>query len=406
MSAHEHETALQGADLGRPTFGVASRFVQKVLARLQYGRLVVETPSGRRISRRAPLAGPEATIVIHDWRALRRVITGGSNGFAEGYLAGEWTSPDVSALIELFAANTATLETSWSGSVVSRFVGRLLHRIRANSRRGSRRNISFHYDLGNAFYESWLDRGMQYSSAIYAEGDDLEAAQERKLDRIADLLDLKGGERVLEIGFGWGALAERLIGSHGSRFTGLTLSERQLAYADERLAGSGLSAELKLQDYRDCTGTFDRIVSIEMIEAVGERYWRQYFELLRDRMTPDGHAVIQAITIEESRFEEYRRDPDFIQRYIFPGGMLPTVAIMRREAEAAGLSIVACGGFGGSYARTLAEWRTRFHAAWPKIQALGFDERFRLTWDYYLAYCEGGFRAGAIDVGLFRLARA
>ncbi len=280
----------------------------------------------------------------------------------------------------------------------------MTHRGNRNTHDGSRRNIAFHYDLGNAFYERWLDRGMQYSSAIRVGDDDLEAAQAHKLDRIGTLLDVAGGESVLEIGCGWGAVSERLAAMHCA-VTAVTLSAEQLAYARDRLESAGLEADLRLEDYRDVTGRFDRIVSIEMIEAVGEEYWPAYFETLRERLVPGGHAVIQAILISEDRFEDYRRNPDFIQTHIFPGGMLLTRTAMREQAEAAGLSLRHEELHGKSYAWTLAEWRSRFHAAWGEIEPMGFDARFRRMWDYYLAYCEGGFRAGMIDVGLYVLER-
>lgn len=403
MSVREQNSIYLGA--GRPLLDLPGRFIREVLSRLNKGRLVIELPDGRTIDQRAALPGPEAVLVLHDWRAVRRIVTGGAMGFAESHMAGEWSSPDLPSLIELLAVNIDHLQTMRSGVGVSRFVSRLWHRMHENSRRGSRRNISFHYDLGNAFYESWLDRGMQYSSAIYADGDSLEMAQQRKLDRIVDMLRIEGGERVLEIGFGWGAVAERLAADHNCAVTGLSLSQRQLDYAQARMADAGLAADLRLQDYRDCEGQFDRVVSIEMVEAVGEKYWRQYFDVLRERLVPGGRAVIQAITIDPGRFDRYRSNPDFIQRYVFPGGMLPTADIIRREVAAAGLVLGHVEQFGASYARTLADWRTRFHAAWHEIEPLGFDLRFRRMWDYYLAYCEGGFRAGSIDVGLFSIER-
>ncbi|MGE0419711.1 MAG: class I SAM-dependent methyltransferase, partial [Acetobacteraceae bacterium] len=235
----------------------------------------------------------------------------------------------------------------------------------------------------------------------------LEDAQTAKQDRAIALLELTAEHDVLEIGCGWGGLAERIVDRTGCHVTGLTLSQAQLAYATERLSQAGLSgrAAFALRDYRDQDGVFDRIVSIEMLEAVGEAYWPAYFATLRDRLRPGGIAVLQAITIAEDRFEAYRRCPDFIQHYIFPGGMLPTRTLMAQHARIAGLTLRSVETFGDSYARTLAVWRQKFHAGWPAIAAQGFDSRFRRMWDYYLAYCEGGFRAGAIDVGLFALVR-
>jgi cyclopropane-fatty-acyl-phospholipid synthase len=278
-----------------------------------------------------------------------------------------------------------------------------------NTRRGSRRNIAAHYDLGNEFYKHWLDAGMTYSAGLFSSpGQSLEEAQDAKLDRVLGLLELAGGERVLEIGCGWGGLAERLLQKHDCTVTGITLSAEQLAYARHRLRddiGTG-RCDLRLQDYRDVHGTFDRIVSIEMLEAVGEAYWPTYFEKLRDHLRPGGIAVLQVITIGEDRFEKYRRMPDFIQKYIFPGGMLPTTQIIERETAKAGLQVVASEFFAEGYARTLEEWKRRFQEAWPAIEALSFDERFKRMWDYYLAYCQTGFETRTIDVGFYKIARS
>lgn len=403
MSVHDHSPVGHAA---LPRLDVGRRLLLRVLNRIDRGRLSVQLPSGARLDRRGPMPGPEAAIVLRNWRAARRIVADGDLGFAEGYIAGDWTTPDLVALIELFALNHDAVRSA-RGSWLSRGLGRVWHIAHANTKRGSRRNIRFHYDLGNAFYEAWLDRGMQYSAALYDGADDLESAQQAKLDRIAQLLDLTGGERVLEVGCGWGAVAERLASRHGCHVTGLTLSSEQLAYARRRIEDGGLSStcDLRFQDYRDCGGTFDRTVSIEMIEAVGEKYWRDYFDLLRARLVPGGTAVIQAITIDDARFERYRGRTDFIQRYVFPGGMLPTEETIRREMARAGLELVCVENFGASYAQTLAEWRHRFLAAWPMIAHMGFDTRFRQTWEYYLSYCEGGFRAGVLDVSLFAARR-
>jgi cyclopropane-fatty-acyl-phospholipid synthase len=279
------------------------------------------------------------------------------------------------------------------------------HLIHANTRSGSRRNIAYHYDLGNEFYRLWLDESMTYSAALYDRADDtLELAQQRKRERIVALLDPGKGEKILEIGCGWGALAARL-GEQGADVVGLTLSREQFAYATELARQNGLSSRLnfELSDYRDTKGTFDKIVSVEMLEAVGEQYWPAFFGALRQRLKAGGRAVLQAITIDEDRFDAYRRSPDFIQRYIFPGGMLPTKSIMASQAEQAGLKLVSAEHFGQSYALTLAEWRQRFWRARDDVERLGFDERFMRMWEYYLSYCEAGFRAGSIDVGTYVL---
>ncbi|OQM74465.1 SAM-dependent methyltransferase [Manganibacter manganicus] len=398
----ESRTAWSGKRRGQ---GLAAFLVRQIAATLECGRITVVTPSQERIEHRAAQPGPEATLVLHRWRAIRRLVTHGDLGFAEAYIDGDWSTPDLAALLELAALNIGQLDRKISGFLPVRIFNRLRHVFRANTKAGSRKNISFHYDLGNAFYQCWLDESMSYSSALYVRpGQTLEEAQDAKLERIVELLDPQEGERVLEIGCGWGALAARLA-QGGTLVTGVTLSSEQLAFARQLSADEGLAkaVSLELTDYRDIKGSYDRIVSIEMLEAVGEAYWPVYFKTLRDRLKAGGTAVLQVITIDESRFDTYRSSADFIQRYVFPGGMLPTKRIIARQAEAAGLKLVSTESFGLSYAKTLAEWRERFVAAWPKIETMGFPARFRRLWEYYLCYCEAGFRAGTIDVGFFVL---
>jgi cyclopropane-fatty-acyl-phospholipid synthase len=384
---------------------MVGRLVDRALPALQAGRLQLVLPNGEEIVRHGDDPGPEATLSVHRWRALWRMLFDGDHGFADGYLEGDWSTSELSQLLELFMRNETALASQSSGRWLSLARNRLSQWWRANTRRGSRRNIAAHYDLGNDFFLPWLDSAMNYSSALYADGDTLEQAQERKLNRAAALLDLTGGELVLEIGCGWGALAEWLIRRHGSDVFGITLSARQLAYAQARLPGAIKRgrADLRLLDYRDVQGRYDRIVSIEMIEAVGEDYWPVYFAKLRASLRNGGVALLQAITIDEHRFAAYRKRTDFIQRHIFPGGMLPTATIIEREAARAGLMLVRHESFGESYAKTLREWRSRFVRSWPNIESLGFNERFRRMWEYYLAYCEIGFRFGVIDVGFFKL---
>ena len=384
--------------------------LKPLIRRIAFGGLTVVTPSGGRIVHHAPAPGPEACIILHRWRAVRRLLLGGDVGFAESYMNGDWTTPDLTAVIELAARNAETLDNAIGGGPVVRTLNRMRHALRANTKRGSRRNIEAHYDLGNDFYALWLDESMTYSSAIYSAGasESLEEAQQRKIARIADMLDIGGAERsVLEIGCGWGALG-RALARRGAHVTGLTLSPSQLEWARRAGADAGVSdrLDLRLQDYRDVRGSFDRIVSIEMIEAVGERYWPDYFGAISERLKQGGCAVLQAITIADDRFEAYRKGADFIQRYVFPGGMLPSKEILARSAAQAGLAIIESEMFADSYAATLAEWRRRMLHAWPQIAAQGFDPRFRRLWEYYLSYCEAGFRAGTIDVGLYKLAHA
>jgi cyclopropane-fatty-acyl-phospholipid synthase len=385
---------------------ISGRVMQTLLRRIAVGRLEFQTPSGEIVAHQSSVPGPDARIVLHSWRMLRRLLFGGDVGFAESFMDGEWSSPDLPSVIEFAARNQTVLGDAIEASTPARLLNKLLHVRRANTKTGSKRNIEEHYDLGNEFYARWLDAGMTYSSALFtAPGQSLEEAQEAKLWRITQLLGLKGGERVLEIGCGWGGLAEHLIRAEGCHVTGITLSPSQLSHAQARLAAAGLTdkADMRLEDYRDTEGTFDRIVSIEMFEAVGEDYWGTYFARLRERLAAGGAAVLQVISIADAKFDSYRSSPDFIQKHIFPGGMLPSNTAFRKCIAAAGLVLKHEELFGLSYAATLAEWRRRFHRAWPDLVKLGFDDRFRRKWDYYLAYCEGGFRAGAIDVGLYKL---
>ena len=291
------------------------------------------------------------------------------------------------------------------GSLPVRVLRRVVHMLRGNSLGGSRRNIAFHYDLGNTFYRPWLDQSMTYSSALeFVQGQSLDLAQAHKLDHICALLDLAPDAKVLEVGCGWGALAVQMAQA-GAQVTGITLSQEQLAFARERMAHAGLAdrVDLQLCDYREVTGRYDRIVSIEMLEAVGETWWPTYFRKVHDCLAPGGRAVLQVITIGEDRFDHYRQAPDFIQHYIFPGGMLPTRSILAQQSAQAGLELTHQQQFGTAYAATLAEWRHRFEAARDTMLGNGFDERFCRMWNYYLSYCEAGFATGQIDVGLYVL---
>lgn len=372
-------------------------------ARLSCGTLTLVTPGGQRVVNVARAPGPHGVLVLRRWRALRRLALGGDLAFAEAYLDGDWDSPDLTGFIEFAARNFSAVEAQGEGMAVSRLLRRLGHRFRANTRRGAARNIRAHYDLGNAFYAAWLDAGMTYSSALFARpGMSLEEAQLAKQMRVLELLRAAPGQSVLEIGCGWGGLAARMAQA-GLSVTGITLSPAQHAHAQTLLAG--LPAQARLQDYRDVQGVFDRIVSIEMLEAVGAAYWPEFFQRLAATLAPGGRAVLQVISIAEDRFAPYLARPDFIQKHIFPGGMLPTVEIMRREIAHAGLRLEELERFGESYAETLAEWRRRFEAAWDTLRLQGFDEVFRRKWRFYLCYCEGGFRAGAIDVGLYTITK-
>jgi cyclopropane-fatty-acyl-phospholipid synthase len=381
--------------------------VRRFLARIDVGDLTIELPSGARLAHKGARPGPQAFVTIHHWRAIWRLILKGDVGFAESYISGDWSSRDLPAFIELAARNIEPLEAKISGSFATRLIARMRHLAHVNTRTGSRKNIAFHYDLGNAFYECWLDPSMSYSSALYAGPfDTLEDAQTRKIGRIAELLDINNDDEILEIGCGWGALAIALAERCRS-VKGVTLSAEQLAFAKGRVSKAGFADKiaLELRDYRDIAGSFDRIVSIEMIEAVGEAFWPDYFRALHDRLRPGGTVVLQAITIDEKRFNSYRQSPDFIQRHVFPGGMLPTRSAIVREAEKAGLLFSFSEPFGESYARTLSEWRRRFLASRKSVWAMGFSEEFQRMWDYYLSYSEGAFRAGVVDVSFYAFQR-
>jgi cyclopropane-fatty-acyl-phospholipid synthase len=383
--------------------------VARLTRRVEVGELTIQLPSGERIHCCSGKPGPAAEIEFLKWRAIMRILVGGEVGVAASYCDGEWTSSDLPALIEWGARNGDQFTDSIKGLAPARFLNRIAHRLRANTRSGSRRNVVAHYDLGNEFYRLWLDRTMTYSSAIFPAPDaTLEQAQETKFARIIDRLNLDGGESVLEIGGGWGALAAAIAKARGARVTSLTISPAQLSDAEARARNESIAekVQFKLMDYRDVGGVFDRIVSIEMIEAVGREYLPKYFETIRSRLRPGGLCVLQAITIAEDRFASYCSRPDFIQRYIFPGGFIPSKTYLREVLEAHGLRLLASDNFGDSYALTLREWRRRFLAAWPEIEKMGFHESFKRVWEFYLSYCEGGFRAGAIDVGLYLLAHA
>lgn len=371
------------------------------------GSLRVHLPDGGHIRLGRPCR-EEAVLHIRDFAVILKSIRGGSVGFAEAYMDGDIDSPDLAALFGFFLRNREKLTASGGRLFRSRFAERIRHLARANTKRGSRKNISEHYDLGNAFFSLWLTGDRFYSSAYFETGaETLAEAQARKAKLVLDALDLQPGGRLLEIGSGWGELSLRAAQDYGARTYGITLSHEQLAGARECAAAAGFDGQCSfaLQDYRDLTGQYDRIASVEMIEAVGEANWPGYFRMLHDQLKPGGIAALQAITIAEPLFDAYRRKADFIQRHIFPGGMLPTQSAMLREAARAGLSFETVKTFGHSYARTVREWRDRFEANWPAIAKLGFDDRFRRKWRYYLAYCEAGFLEGAIDVGVYRLAR-
>jgi cyclopropane-fatty-acyl-phospholipid synthase len=373
------------------------RRVFRSLLGMETGSLDIVLPDGRTVRFAGARPGPHAHIVIRSYNFVRR-LTGGDVGFADGYIAREWDSDDLPALLGLLAANQALIDR-FAANPVLRLLQMARHALNRNSRAGSRRNIHAHYDLGNAFYAAWLDPGMTYSSGLDVT-DDLVSAQDHKYAAIAAAAGIEPQHHVLEIGCGWGGFAEFAARVIGCKVTALTISDAQYAYASRRIADAGLGdrVEVKLCDYRDETGIYDRIVSIEMFEAVGEAYWQTYFEALQARLRPGGRVALQVITVREDVFPRYRREMDFIRHYIFPGGMLPTQTHLKRLLRESGFVRDRLQAFGADYAATCRLWRERFELAWPAIAALGFDARFRRLWRYYLAYCEAGFTAGTIDV--------
>jgi cyclopropane-fatty-acyl-phospholipid synthase len=395
---------------GRLVSAGPDRLLRQFDRYLKMGMITVTLPGGqvRRIGGHAP--GPHAVVTLHNWRPIRRLIAGGSTAFARSYIEGDWDAVDLADLFHLFAANRNTVAASVRGTVWSRMINQMKHTLRENHLMGSQANIGFHYDLGNAFYREWLDPSMTYSSAIYGEGDNsLEQAQTRKIRRLLDLLGVKPGDHILEIGCGWGGFAEIAARDYQARVTGITLSTEQLAYARERIEKAGLSdrVHFELIDYRHVEGQFDHVASVEMFEAVGEKYWRTFMDKVHAVLKPGGKAALQIITIDEAMFEAYRRGADFIQTYIFPGGMLPSVERLRKVADSAQLMWERADGFGQHYARTLREWLVAFEAAFEAGRLPpGFDDTFRRIWRYYLTYCEGGFRGESIDVQQIVLAKA
>jgi cyclopropane-fatty-acyl-phospholipid synthase len=368
---------------------------------LERGALEIHLPDGCKLRFAGSESGPEAMMIVHDLDFARHLASGGEVGISEAFLHGHWESPNLTRFLELFCVNQPVIQRLLDGKPLVRFLQRMRHWMNRNTKAGSKRNIHAHYDLGNQFYSAWLDKTMTYSSALFtSQTGDLASAQTEKYANLAREIDLRPEHHVLEIGCGWGGFAEYAAREIGARVTGLTISKEQFDFATARMQAAGLSdrVTIKMLDYRDETGVFDRIASIEMFEAVGEQYWPAYFKQLRDRLVDGGKAGLQVITIQDALFEGYRRELDFIRRYIFPGGMLPTPTIMRNMGERHGLSLSREHVFGLDYAMTCAQWRDRFRAAWPQLTPLGFDEKFRRLWEYYLSYCEAGFRAGTIDV--------
>jgi len=377
--------------------------LQKQLGQLKHGRLALTLPDGQCLN--FGKSGPQAHITLQNYKPLSRFMLNGDMGLAESYMDGEWETPDLTSLFDLALANEATFSLDNRGGWLYRTLNRLRHMLNANSKKGSRRNIAYHYDLGNDFYKKWLDETMTYSSALFEKDEPLKEAQLNKYRKIADMADLSANEKVLEIGCGWGGFSELAASEYGSKIEGLTLSQEQLSYAQNRYRENHIDhlASASLTDYRDAAGRYDKIVSIEMFEAVGYENWDSYFQAIRRLLKPGGTAVLQVILIEDDRFESYRKGVDFIQRYIFPGGLLPSVKELSKAVERNDLRLKDQYLFGPCYAKTCKLWQRDFQHAWNDIKSLGFDARFKRMWEYYLSYCEAGFNAGTIDVGLFKI---
>lgn len=384
----------------------ARRALTWIFGDIGVGSLKFVLPDGSVLYFEGGEPGPAAELIYTHYRGIFRILARGDIGFSEGFIRGDWSTPDLSRVIHFGALNIEHFEAQMGVNRLAAYFQRLGHALQRNSRRGAKSNIHAHYDIGNPFYRLWLDPSMTYSSGVYERGaNDLETAQRDKYAQLADLLELDETHHMLEIGCGWGGFAEYAAAERGARVTGITISEEQLEFSQKRMKDKGLDGqvEIKLCDYRDVRGTFDRIASIEMFEAVGERYWPAFFSAISQRLRPGGIAGVQTIIVPDDRFSGYRQRTDFIQRYIFPGGMIGADRVLREEFRKAGLTAKEMLRFGQSYARTLATWHENFNAKWDEIKALGFDQRFRNMWEYYLSYCEGGFAGEILDVAQYKL---
>lgn len=373
------------------------------------GSITVTLPDKRVVRFEKSEPGPNANLILHSFNVPKRAMAGGDVGFAESYMDGEWSTPDLTEILRFFSANFDTSGKLYVGGSIVRLLNFIRHVFNRNSRTGAKRNIEAHYDLGNEFYSLWLDPSMTYSSALFqGPSQSLEEAQGTKYAQICESLNAGENSQLLEIGCGWGGFAEHAAKTRGANVTCLTISPSQRAFAKERIFRQGLAekVDIRLEDYRDHKGVYDGVASIEMFEAVGEPYWGQYFDKIRESLNDAGKAALQIITIDDELFPRYRKRSDFIQRYIFPGGMLPSVEALNKETSKAGLSISNQSFFGQDYARTCNEWKRSFNAAWPKIAAMGFDDSFKRLWNFYLSYCEAGFSDGRIDVGQFEVVKA
>ena len=378
------------------------------ISRLQRGRLDFRLPDGRVFRAEGKKPGPVAELAVINPDVFARLIRDGDLGFCEAYVEGWWTTPDLQGFMDLVHIDNEAVYDGFPGFALVRAFERLRFWLQSNSKRQAKKNIAYHYDLGNDFYRLWLDDTMTYSSALFRSGQEsLEKAQVQKYASMVDQMGAQPGDHVLEIGCGWGGFAEYAARERGLRVTGLTISQAQHDFAVARMRTAGLAdrVTIKLQDYRDETGIYDGIASIEMFEAVGEKYWPAYFAALMKGLRPGARATLQIITVPDVRFETYRKSVDFVQKYIFPGGMLPSPSALRREVEQAGLKVLGSVEFGKSYSKTLRRWHETFNARWSEVAQLGFDERFRRMWNFYLTSCAGTFEGGNCDVTQITVAR-
>ncbi len=418
---HETSTVLKNSIDKLMSTALQTRF-SKIVSGFEEGYLRVQWPDGSITEHGEdnPVGEP-VEVILHDYDPIKRMALNGSIGWAESYMDGHWSTNDIFELFMLFLKNEHRFPSAVRGSWFAKLGNTLLHRWNKNTLSGSKKNIARHYDLGNDFYRIWLDGSMSYSSGVYnSEDDSLEQAQKNKIQMVLDAVDSKPGDRVLEIGCGWGAMANALTSRNNCEVTGISLSKEQLQYANENLlpaphadnakaSGGELSPvnppKFAFCDYRKMSGRFDHIVSIEMFEAVGREYWDEYFSTLANLLDKGGSAVLQIITILEERFDDYCKRPDFIQKYIFPGGMLPTREQLNELASKHGFEVRHTESFGLSYARTLRDWRDRFDSSLGEVKLQGFDDSFIRMWRYYLTYCEAGFTTGTTDVGLWKLVK-
>jgi len=371
------------------------------IKKFPYGSIILEWPNGNINKIEASQDGPSAKLIIHDNQVAKEIIKGGSVKFAELYISKKVSTDNLTNLIHYFAVNNDQAENTLKISFIKNLFNKFIHFQNKNTRNQAKKNISRHYDLGNKFYEYWLDKSMTYSSAIFHEKSiEIEDAQNNKYKRLAELSSINNGDEVLEIGCGWGGFAEFLGKNYDCKVTAITISEEQFKFATKRIQEEKLAEKVKIVfcDYRNISGKFDKIISIEMFEAVGSEYWSAFFKKVESVLKPKGSISLQLITIDDKIYDVYKINPDFIQKYIFPGGMLPSMKVLKNILGNTSLNIKSIDSYANDYAKTLNIWNKQFNQNWSKIEKLGFDERFKLLWNYYLSYCEGGFLSKNIDL--------